>query len=87
METTGHVREATTPMPDGTLLADCSCGAEYSVPQGGDEFGALEAAHARHAAQAATDPAADGTDRYTIDQINARADLVRPATSDSSEEG
>lgn len=45
-----HEREATTPMEDGTLLADCSCGAEYGVPQGGNEFGALEAAHAAHVA-------------------------------------
>lgn len=43
-----HVRETTTPMDDGTLLADCSCGTEYSVPQGGNEFAALEEAHARH---------------------------------------
>lgn len=43
-----HVRETTTPLDDGTLLADCSCGAEYSVPQGGDEYAALEAAHAQH---------------------------------------
>jgi hypothetical protein len=45
-----HMRETTTPMDDGTLLADCSCGAEYSVPQGGDEYAALEAAHAEHVA-------------------------------------
>lgn len=45
-----HIRETTTPMDDGTLLADCSCGGTYSVPQGGDEYGALEAEHARHAA-------------------------------------
>jgi hypothetical protein len=44
-----HVREAATPMEDGALVADCSCGGSYSVPQGGDEYGALEAEHARHA--------------------------------------
>jgi hypothetical protein len=45
----GHVREATTPQDDGTLLADCSCGGTYSVPQGGDdEYGRLEQAHALH---------------------------------------
>lgn len=43
-----HVRETTTPMDNGTLLADCSCGAEYSVPQGDDEYAALEAAHTQH---------------------------------------
>lgn len=44
-----HIREATTPMDDGTLLADCSCGEEYSVPQdGGDELEALEAERQRH---------------------------------------
>jgi hypothetical protein len=47
-----HQREAVTPMQDGTLLADCSCGATYSVPQGGDEYAALEAAQAQHAAGA-----------------------------------
>ena len=46
-----HVRETATPMDDGTLLADCSCGGEYSVPQRGDEFASLEAAHARHVAE------------------------------------
>jgi hypothetical protein len=56
----GHVRETTTPgsdIPDhpelaGLLLADCSCGAEYTVPEGSDEFGALEEAHKRHVAEA-----------------------------------
>lgn len=43
-----HEREATTPLDDGTLLADCSCGGTYSVAQGGDEYAALEAAHREH---------------------------------------
>lgn len=47
-----HERETTTPMDDGTLLADCSCGASYSVPQGGNEYAALEEAHSRHVAEA-----------------------------------
>src|ERR1017187_6158915 len=50
---TGHQRESATPMDDGALLADCSCGATYSVPQGVDEYDALEAAHARHIADEA----------------------------------
>lgn len=45
-----HQRETATPMGNGTILADCSCGGEYSVTQGGDEYGKLEAAHARHVA-------------------------------------
>lgn len=48
-----HEREATTPMEDGTLLADCSCGGTYSVPQGGDEYEALEAARRGHIASEA----------------------------------
>jgi len=54
----GHIREAATvgefldvPRP-GVILADCSCGAEYEVPQGGDEYGALEKAHREHVAAA-----------------------------------
>jgi|SRR5450755_1660788 hypothetical protein len=54
----GHIREAATlgeyldkPRP-GVILADCSCGAEYEVPQGGDEYGALEKAHHKHVATA-----------------------------------
>jgi hypothetical protein len=47
---TGHTRESATPTDDGMILADCSCGATYSVPQGGDEYGALERAHAEHVA-------------------------------------
>jgi hypothetical protein len=56
----GHVRESTTPGEfldsprPGVLLADCSCGAEYEVPQGDDEYGALERAHAAHVAAVAT---------------------------------
>lgn len=52
----GHIREAATPGEyldkprPGILLADCSCGAEYEAPQGGDEYGALEKAHAAHVA-------------------------------------
>jgi hypothetical protein len=52
----GHVRMATTagefldPPRPGIILADCSCGAEYTVPQGGTEFWALEKAHAEHVA-------------------------------------
>jgi hypothetical protein len=48
--TTEHVRETTTPIGN-ELVADCSCGETYSVPQGGDEYAALEAAHERHAAE------------------------------------
>jgi len=47
-----HVREATTPLPGGTLLADCSCGGTYSVPQGGNEYLALTRAHGEHIAEA-----------------------------------
>lgn len=51
-----HVREATTPTTllgegvPGLLLADCSCGDTYTVPEGAlpTEFQALEAAHAAH---------------------------------------
>jgi hypothetical protein len=50
-----HERETTTPMEDGTLLADCSCGATYSVPQGGGEYGKLERAHRRHVAAVTED--------------------------------
>lgn len=54
----GHVRESVTPgslLPDrpelaGLLLADCSCGAEYTAHEGGDELGALEEAHRQHVA-------------------------------------
>jgi hypothetical protein len=55
----GHIREAATigeflsPPQPGIILADCSCGAEYTVPQGGDEYGALEDAHQAHVAAAA----------------------------------
>ena len=48
-----HERVATTPVPHdavigGELIADCSCGAEYRVSMGGDEYGKLEAAHRLH---------------------------------------
>lgn len=52
----GHVREAIAlgehldPPQPGIVLADCSCGAEYTVPQGPDEYGALEKAHREHVA-------------------------------------
>lgn len=51
MADTDHQREATTPMPDGTLLADCSCGGTYSAPQGGNEYAALQTAHQAHVSQ------------------------------------
>jgi hypothetical protein len=47
----GHIRETTTPI-DGQLISDCSCGAEYSVPWGGNEYAKLEQAHAAHVAAA-----------------------------------
>jgi hypothetical protein len=56
-----HEREAATvgefltPPRPGIILADCSCGAEYEVPQGGDEYGALEKAHKEHVAKVAAD--------------------------------
>ena len=55
----GHVREAATPgefldPPEpGIILADCSCGAEYEIPQSDDECGALEKAHREHVAAVA----------------------------------
>jgi hypothetical protein len=59
MEPQAHVRETATPgslMDDpglyGWIVADCSCGGRYAVPEGGDEFAALEAGHARHIAEA-----------------------------------
>jgi hypothetical protein len=51
-----HVREGSTvgefltPPRPGIILGDCSCGAEYEVPQGRDEYGALEKAHREHVA-------------------------------------
>jgi hypothetical protein len=56
----GHTRVATTRtnlLDDdrygpGLLLADCSCGGTYTVPEGGvDEFAALEREHVRHVAR------------------------------------
>lgn len=52
-----HVRESATPgafLPDrpelaGLVVADCSCGAEYTAPEG--EIGALDKAHKRHVAE------------------------------------
>ena len=52
----GHIREGATPgeflapPQPGVLLVDCSCGAEYTVPQGDDEYGAIEDAHRAHVA-------------------------------------
>ena len=51
-----HTREATTPASYSAtaegdiLIADCSCGGTYTVPQGGDELAALDAGQAEHAA-------------------------------------
>jgi hypothetical protein len=45
-----HIRETTTPI-NGLLISDCSCGAEYSVPWGGNEYEKLEQAHAEHIAE------------------------------------
>jgi hypothetical protein len=57
--TTLHNRETATPGsllgdPDlnGLIIADCSCGGTYTVPEGGDEHEALEAAHRQHVATA-----------------------------------
>ena len=53
-----HVREAIAlgenldPPQPGIVIADCSCGATYSVPQGRDEYGVLEKAHREHVANA-----------------------------------
>lgn len=44
----GHQRTATTPMEDGTLVADCSCGGTYSIEQGASEYTRLEAERLRH---------------------------------------
>lgn len=49
-----HVRETTSRTTllgegePGQLLADCSCGDTYTAPEGGNEYAALEAAHALH---------------------------------------
>jgi len=42
----------------GTLVVDCACGANFSVPQGGDEGAAVDAAFAAHVReqQPADDP-------------------------------
>lgn len=38
--------------PPGLVVGDCSCGHEYTVPAGPDEFNLLEASQAAHAASA-----------------------------------
>lgn len=38
-------------VPGPVIVADCSCGAVYVVPQGDDEYGHLEEAHERHVAE------------------------------------
>lgn len=57
MDPREHEREGTTPMPDGTLLADCACGGTYSVPPdgvrslnvcSGNEYALLERARIEH---------------------------------------
>jgi hypothetical protein len=66
-----HSREGATPQDDGTLLGDCSCGAVYIVPQGGDEFGALEAAQAAHVLGAVIPPTAGILADFTPDELEA----------------
>jgi hypothetical protein len=36
------------PYPSRVIVADCSCGGIYIVPQGEDEYDALETAHRAH---------------------------------------
>jgi hypothetical protein len=52
-----HVRESATltslldgEYPPGLIVADCSCGHEYLVAAGGNEYERLEAAQAEHVA-------------------------------------
>lgn len=52
-QTPDHQRESITPMGDGFLLGDCSCGATYSVPSGGNEMAALDEAARLHIADQA----------------------------------
>lgn len=82
-----HSREGATPQNDGTLLGDCSCGATYSVPQGGDEFAALEAAQAAHELGAVIRPASGVLSDFTTDEVEALvvtvADLWRTADYDT----
>ncbi len=66
-----HSREGATPQNDGTLLGDCSCGATYSVPQGGDEFAALEAAQKAHELGATIPPASGLLATFTPDDLEA----------------
>jgi hypothetical protein len=54
-----HVRESATltsllggEYPPDLIVADCSCGDEYLVAAGGNEYAHLEAAQAEHAAAA-----------------------------------
>ena len=69
--TTTHTREGATPQNDGTLLGDCICGATYSVPQGGDEFAALEAAQAAHKLGAIIHPVSGVLTVFTTDELEA----------------
>lgn len=80
----GHIREGAsvgeflTPPRPGVFLVDCSCGAEYEVPQGGDEYGAIEEAHRAHVAAILTARRAlhGGTDPDGLDPA-ARAEYDR----------
>jgi hypothetical protein len=63
-----HVRETATPAslsgdPElaGLIIADCSCGGTYAAPEGGNEWDALEKAHAQHVADALA-PDGEGSD-------------------------
>ena len=87
---TRHAREGATPQNDGTLLGDCSCGATYSVPQGGDEFAALEAAQAAHELGAIIRPVSGVLTVFTTDEIEALvvtlADMWQNASDGAREE-
>jgi len=89
-----HCRETVTPQPDptkhtpgGTLLADCSCGAVYFVPQGPDEGGALDVAQAAHERGAVIPPTAGMLKVFTAEELEAlvitAADLWASAPADS----
>ena len=39
--------------PGPVIVGECWCGAVYAVPQGDDEYGALEAAQAKHVQEVA----------------------------------
>jgi hypothetical protein len=44
-----HVREGGTPFAyQSAIIVDCTCGAEFVVPSGGDEYGTMELAHRNH---------------------------------------